>query len=498
MTTSLAPPDTPVMRLDYGLLQGASVGIAVLVLAAAPLSPDPLAMAAGGLVPWLVLRIVAVPVLPAIVVFYLLWQWLQVFARALVGMVDGVAMSRSIFGPSVVDAYWHMLASIVVLAVAFRLVMGNTQPPAERLRIAHLAWRPYDLFLIYLGAFGFSLLAGQLIALMPTFYQQINAAAQFKVAALFLLCSVVLTQRRGVAFLVIAVGMEIVIGFSGLLSDFKGPFILLALAALAARIRWSGTASGMAALLAALLLVLSLFWTAVKQDYRDVATGGEETQALRAPIDERLRYIGGRALSAGDIDWRDAGYKLLTRLAYVDILGSVITVDKEAREQAPLQQWSEALQHVFQPRFLFPNKRHLSDIDVYLRLTRGDASDAIRGATSISVGYMAENYVDLGFPLMLAGVFVLGLMVACILRYFMAAPLPWMLREATATALLYTVGATGVELSLPKLLGTAIMFLIVYAILIKFAYPSGIRWLNAQALRAQQQIARPHRRTASR
>jgi hypothetical protein len=52
------------------------------------------------------------------VVFYLLWQWLQVYARTLVSGTDGEEMARGLYGPWVVDAYWYMLASIVALALA--------------------------------------------------------------------------------------------------------------------------------------------------------------------------------------------------------------------------------------------------------------------------------------------------------------------------------------------------------------------------------------------
>jgi hypothetical protein len=67
-----------------------------------------------------VLRIVGIPTLPAAVVFYLLWQWLQVYARTLVSVTDGEETARGLYGSWVVDAYWYMLASIVALALAIR------------------------------------------------------------------------------------------------------------------------------------------------------------------------------------------------------------------------------------------------------------------------------------------------------------------------------------------------------------------------------------------
>ena len=55
---------------------------------------------------------------------------------------------------------------------------------------------------------------------------------------------------------------------------------------------------------------------------------------------------------------------------------------------------------------------------------------------------MSENYADLGFPGMLAGVFMIGLFVAAACRYFMAVPLPWLVREGIVLAFIYAIAAT--------------------------------------------------------
>ena len=143
-------------RLDHVLLRRAFLAIGLALAVVAPFSPDPIEFAVGGFVPWLVLRIVGTATLPAALVFYLLWQWLQVFARTLVSLTNGEDMARGLFGPWVVDAYWYMLASIVTLALAIRVVLGKTRPPTPRQATAHLAWRPVDLFQFYLGSFAVS------------------------------------------------------------------------------------------------------------------------------------------------------------------------------------------------------------------------------------------------------------------------------------------------------------------------------------------------------
>ena len=246
-----------------------------------------------------------------------------------------------------------------------------------------------------------------------------------------------------------------------------------------------------------MLVTLGLFWTSVKAEYREVATGSDDSQNVKMSLDTRLGYLGGRLVSAGDIDWGLASYALLYRLAYVDIFGSVIGVKLVSPEQGSFRQWSDALGHVFQPRFLFPNKPGLSDTEVFVRLARGDVSEQMRQATSISVGYMSENYADMGFPGMLAGVFMIGLFVAAACRYFMAVPLPWLVREGIVLAFIYAIAANGVEISLPKLLGATVMTFIVYALLIKFVFPIALRWLDTRAAAARHQEMRRQQARAS-
>ena len=56
-----------------------------------------------------------------------------------------------------------------------------------------------------------------------------------------------------------------------------------------------------------------------------------------------------------------------------------------------------------------------------------------------------------------------------------------MVREGIVLALIYTSGHTGLEGSLPKIIGASIMFFIVYVILVKFAFNSIWNWLDERA-----------------
>jgi hypothetical protein len=479
-----APRRAGQTRLGYGFLQQIAQYLGLFLLVLSPFSRDPIAFAVGGVTPWVLVKLIGRPGMPAAVSYYVLWQWLQVYARELQTLADGEALARGIFGPTIERAYWYMLASIVIMAACYRLVLGNL-PSRTSQRGLHETWRTQDLLVLYIGSAVLSTLCRIAGGSAGAVAQPLEVLGDIKILGIMVLFISVMTTGRGYKMMLAAVGFEVISGFTGILGDFRGVFIFLAIAAIAARIRWTGTMAVATVVWMSVLLTLGLFWTAVKVQYREVATQSTDSQNIKTPVSERLGYLGGRAASVDEINWEDASYMLLIRLAYVDIFGSVISVKEVSPEPGYMRQWNDALEHVLKPRFLFPSKAPLSDTEVFMRLARGDASEDMRGGTSISVGYMAENFVDLGFPGMLIGIAVLGLIGAAVLRYFVTLKVPWVIRESFGMTFIYAICHDGVEISLPKLLGATLMFFLVFAPLVRFGLPSIFRWLSKRSELAQ-------------
>jgi hypothetical protein len=482
-------PAAPPRSLDIVGLKRAFFYIAVCLMLFSPFSQDPMAFAVGAVVPWVVLQLTARPGMPAAVVYIFIWQWMQIFARALQSMVDGEALGSGLYGPNVERAYWYMLASLVALALAFRLVLGRARTPTPQDRMAHFEWRPIDLFTLYIVMLFVAMGCRFLGYVVPALDQPLDAFSRMKIVLLFMLFVTVMTTGRGANLLFAALAVETVMGFSGLLSDFRSVFIYLGLAALAARVQLKGTVIAVGVVCAGLLLFLALFWTAVKMEYREIATGSSESQNVNASLDVRFGYLGGRLASPDSIDWNLASYALLNRLAYTDIFGSVIGVQETAPELTFVRQWQDAVDHVLKPRFLFPGKAALSDTEVYLRLARGDALEQMRQGTSISVGYMAENFVDFGFPGMLGGIFVIGILYALVIRYLMTFKVPWVMREGVVAGFVFSVAHNGVEMSLPKILGATFMYFVVYTLMARFVFPPLLNWLKGRSASRQPQSA---------
>lgn len=473
---------TPV--LDFDFVRRICLGIVVVAAVTAPFSPDPVATVGGAAVPWVLMRIVGTPTMPSAVVYIFLWQWMQIYARVLQSCIDQETLAGGIFGPDVARAFWYMLASLVVMAAAFRLVLGNLKPPTRAQATAHLRWQANDLLTMYGVALAVSMMATIAIRVLPSLAQVIDGLSRLKIVALVMLFVSVMSTGRGQTLVVLAVLFEVLVGFTGFLSDFRGVFIYLGVSAIAARVKVKGTTMVGAAAAAVTLVSLALFWTSVKMEYRTFAAQSDDSQEIKVALGDRMSYLGERALSSGGMNLSETSYVLLSRLAYTDIFASVIGVQDASPEPIPVRQWTEALQHVFQPRVLFPDKAPLSDTEVYMRLARAFSAESIRLGTSISVGYMAENYADFGFPGMLFGIFVLGLLLAAVIRVLWNSPLPQVIREGNIMGFAFAMARDGVEVSLPKILGSMLMFMIVYMALNKFVFPRAVAWLDQRSAAA--------------
>jgi hypothetical protein len=122
---------------------------------------------------------------------------------------------------------------------------------------------------------------------------------------------------------------------------------------------------------------------------------------------------------------------------------------------------------VLTPRLLFPNKASIDDSARTEKYTGVQVSGTEQG-TSISLGYVAESYIDFGVKGMFAPILLLGLFYGLIYRFFADHQRYRVLGFAMATAIL-VFGAYTIETSNIKLLGGNLMALIVIGLFSKIA-----------------------------
>src|SRR5258708_29483038 len=83
---------TESIRLDFALLRKAFLFFGLAMVVIAPFLRDPLVTMACGFMPFALVSLVDRPRMPSIVVYYLLFMWLEMAARMVLASIDGEAL----------------------------------------------------------------------------------------------------------------------------------------------------------------------------------------------------------------------------------------------------------------------------------------------------------------------------------------------------------------------------------------------------------------------
>jgi hypothetical protein len=240
----------------------------------------------------------------------------------------------------------------------------------------------------------------------------------------------VLRRRNGYVYLWAALLWSFVPKLGGYFSEFKSPLLLLLIAYGCTFRPWdphwwpkSLMAFVKASPVVAVLVILLLVWQGgLKRDTReafDAGYGGAN------PIARVTTFVEGVQRAVPDLFADPSPYveRLVERVSYITFFSLVLdhVPSRESHAEGELL-WS-AFANAVMPRVLFPEKPVLASDSTYTRRFAGVS--VAEGATSISIGYMAEFYADWGFRGMWLSIFAYGCwigLMAAVLRRFTPMP----------------------------------------------------------------------------
>jgi hypothetical protein len=407
---------------------------------------------------------------PPVLLFACLMQWLQASIAIFYTDFHGVSL-RSVGGKQLAIATWLSLGAIFVLAAGMRVAQfRRRRDVAEQAQRETLRLEPGKILtwylLLFIGIYFVQVLADSL----PGLAQPLLAVATLRWVLVFLLAQSVLTLRRGYWLLGVVICIEFVTGILGFFSGFKGVFFVLLVVLPTASFLFKGWRLVQFGFVAALIVTLAIVWTVIKEDYREFLNQGTGQQVILVPASERIAKLGD-LVGALNMEAIEEGMeKAVLRISYVSYFAAAITHVPSQIPHENGELWLGAVRHVLMPRFLYPNKPVINDSERVEKYTGIPVAGAEQG-TSISLGYMAESYVDFGPVGMFAPVFVLGIFYGLIYRYFVYHYSLRLLGFAMATSIL-VFGAYTIETSNIKLVGGNAMGFIVSALFAKFFGPS--------------------------
>lgn len=464
-------------------LPPAALAVAVALLVFAALGPNSvlavLAVAVLFLGSWVLWRPGESPIL----LFVFGYQWLQASIKVFHANWQGADVATlAPYGGDVRLAIVLSLLGLAFLALGMRVGVGAWHPQDSALIRSNASRHgPQYWFQLYVVALLLAAFAQSTTWVIPGLSQPLIALASLKWAFFWILAYATFVQPgTSRLYWLLAFGLEMLLGLGGYFADFKTPlfFTLLALVAAELRLR-AGHYLGLLSI-GALALILGIAWTAVKEEYRSFASGGQEAQVVTGSYSGRVSKLADLVAQLDGNAMADASERFLQRLSYVDFFGIVLDTVPRVRAHEGGALWWDAVSRPFMPRLFFPGKTAIDDsarTNYYTGLRFAGSQEG----TSISIGYMGEAYIDFGTVGMMAPIFALGLLLGSFYRWMLRLDPSRLLAMALATATIY--GAAFLESSITKVFGGLIVAMLVSWIILRFIAPRYLPWMGNSVVR---------------
>jgi hypothetical protein len=443
----------------------------LLIMLGLSASPNVELWAACLLLPPAIVWILGGPTAYPVLIWVIGLNWLSIAGDVLRADLSRQSVTEGWLGPYDEQAILISLCALLAIAVGMR---GGIQFGGSRFRGRLYAMSSKTgagervdlgrLLVCYAGSLVVSQAMGFLAASIPTVAQPLLAFALLKSVVVYAIAASVFDSDRGYSWLLLVIGAEFVVGMAGAFANFTEPVFLLVIAMASSRhglARAKTWAFGLASI--AVLLWVSIVWTAIKVEYRSEMAG--------MSLQQRAAWLTDRYLSP-KIDYGDATTRLLDRVSYTELFALVLAYLDAGEISNDFNFYGAAIKHVLTPRVLFPDKAALDDS----RITTALTGQRIDENTSIGVGYIAEAQVDFGFPGLLLPMLAIGFMLGLATEYLMTRPAPLLVRQAFATATSFHVFFF--EVDIDKGLGAFITGWLAIALILKFGYPLIATWLT--------------------
>lgn len=305
--------------------------------------------------------------------------------------------------------------------------------------------------------------------------QPLYAIIQFKWAIFLIFMINCFASGNSKTFITIF-AFEIILSFTGYFSAFKDYFLIFFIGLLI--VTKNNIKFGYIVSILVLMIVGSymlIMWEHIKPEYRNFLSEGEAAQINKHSTSESLNKLMDLVKETDSKGFQDGVERTVNRVSYIDFLSA-------AESQVPAnvahtngELWFGAFARVLQPRLFFPNKTAIDDSEKARLYTGHNYAGADRG-TSVSLGYVAESYVDFGQLGMEIALFAFGLLIGWIYKYVMVGAPNILVGSALVIPLYFEIFAY--EKALDKIVGGLFMYLVIILVVKRFLLKPFLKYIS--------------------
>lgn len=166
------------------------------------------------------------------------------------------------------------------------------------------------------------------------------------------------------------------------------------------------------------LVNFAVIWTSVKTDYRTFLTSGRKTQIVDVERSEAVTKLLSLSFNIDAESYQEGSIQLIKRIGYFSFISRVL---RYVPEQHPHENGAiliNSFTFYLTPRIFFPDKQVIDDSEHTSKYLGVFVSGRETG-TSISLGYIADAYIDFGLPFMFISPLLLGVIIGASCNFLM-------------------------------------------------------------------------------
>lgn len=344
----------------------------------------------------------------AILLFCLLWHWLQIYASVWEANYFGQTMNQSF---PLHGYFVTILASIGLVSLSLGIYSSiNNAPIAIQYQdLAEQAKQinPKKAILLYVGFSILSNILERIAFSLPLFSQILIYISKISLVLYFVLgFTTLLTNKYYYLFILTSI-YEFITGFYSYFADFKIVIFAFILSVIPI-IKIFDIKKFLLLVIVGYFAVFALnFWQTIKNDYREFIGGGQ-TQVVNSNFKESLEKLAYLAFNVKEEEL-DQNVKLtFRRVGYLEFFSIVVNRVPAILPYEKGDLLLNNLSFVFIPRFINPNKGIKNDTEKTQKYT---GKIFYTKGSSFSLGYFTEAYIDFGPFFMMPFLYILGLVI---------------------------------------------------------------------------------------
>ncbi len=333
-----------------------------------------------------------------------------------------------------------------------------------------LSFNVKKLFLVYISLVIIEIAAFQ-IGQTGGLFQIIYKISVIKWSILFIIIYESLKQKKG--YFIIIIAYEVLISVLSYFSTFKSVLFITIISLLILKFNYFKIKTSYFLFFGLISVSMIFTWQSIKQDYRVFLSGGARSQSVVVDFDSAYQKMID-LVTEKPYDTEKVIDETVDRISYIDFFAESIVFIPNQKPHTNGNLWLESLMHILQPRLFFPNKKAIDDSQKTMEYTGLVLADAEQG-TSISLGYVAESYVDFGFYLFVVPLIALGSLIGWLFRKLFQSNINTI--YCWALSIPFYFQFYGLEMASEKVLGSIITYAFIVFIIVKYGKKQ-LAWLE--------------------